>query len=238
MDPVNFADIFLTSGKTAPMVASNDLMNLHLYLLLFIIAIVPIISIVLSILLWKKNNYARRLTTLFIILVSFFAMLFILGRGLPLVFLLGPIVLGVGVLYLLWMDNDTAKQFGSYLSIRESFLIADKDFSRMPGRVKILFLLFVIPALLMLFFALIMGILLSSRGSIEANISLFFIVVIFVTISWSISYLIIKGNILGRYLGFIYSILILLAIPIGTILGALSLYFLIHSEVREYFEAK
>lgn len=147
-----------------------------------------------------------------------------------------PSLLGIVVLYYLWFDNKTALLFGSSAEVKVNHSVLEKEFSKMPGKVKLIILLNLIPEILLALFLVVALVFLSIGGILGNNILLFAILLLFIGLWLVVPYLIWKRNKFGRYLGITGAFLDLFGFPIGTVFGIVLLYLFFHPEVKAYFE--
>lgn len=206
--------------------------NLFFLLLLAI----PAIAIILSIFILKRSTMARILTTLFVVTMWLLTLIFMFLLGAPSFPILLPTLLGAVVLYYLWFDKKTALLFGSSADMKVNLSLIGSDFSKMPGKVKLLILLNLIPAILLALLLVVALVFLSIGGRIGSNIRLFAVLLLLIGLWLVVPYLIWKRNKIGRYLGIVGAFLDLFAFPIGTVLGIVLLYLFFHPEVKAYFE--
>jgi len=230
-------DIQLLASASAPMsVSSNSIIPL---IVMLVISVFPVSSIALSILLWKRINYARGLVTLFVAGSWFALLLFFLMADVPFSFslslLFAPSLFGAGSLYLLWANERTAAYFGSQIRIQSSIALMKDEYSRMPQKVRILFFLFLIPALLILVGGFLIFVFIAAAGLIGQNIFFVPVILFFSAMNMFIPLLILKRIRWGWHIAIAVSFIDLFGFPIGTALGIISLYLLFSSEVKGYF---
>jgi hypothetical protein len=109
------ATLFVESAaKTAPVSGGiPPEVRIIEYLIFFVLIAIPLISIALSILLWKRFRFSRELTTLFIFFIWVNALIYLFVLNGPMSLLLVPTLLGIGISYFLWIDEKFCKKLFS-----------------------------------------------------------------------------------------------------------------------------
>ncbi|MEW6036355.1 MAG: hypothetical protein AB1529_07110 [Candidatus Micrarchaeota archaeon] len=106
----------------------------------------------------------------------------------------------------------------------------------MPGKVKILIVIHLVPAILLALLFVVSLFFLLVAGIRESHLLLFGVLLLVIALWLIVPYLVWKRNKLGRYLGIAGAFLDLFGFPIGTVFGIILLYLFFHPEVKAYFE--